>query len=64
MSDDFFAVRVLVRAVFEPKEDITAFELAQIIPFLFGARIYEDEWEKVSWTRHCRRIDAMKEEGK
>ena len=64
MSDEFFAVRVPVRAVFEPKEDITAFELAQIIPFLFGARIYADEWEKVSWTRHCRRIDAMKEEGK
>ena len=30
---------------FIPQKNITAFELATILPYLFGRPIYKDEWE-------------------
>ncbi len=47
-----------VTARYAPKPDITAWELAQILPGLFGKPIYEAEWAALgSVTRHFERLD-------
>lgn len=45
----------IVRCDFVPKEDITAYELALLLPFLFGRYMFEGDWdrlEKLRITRH------------
>ena len=56
-SGQFVKIRIPVRASFEPKEDITAYELAQIIPFFHGAHYFDEDWEALPWKRHFRRLD-------
>lgn len=45
-----------VQAKFKAQPDITAFELAQVLPYLFGKPMYEAEWDALGtaqrhWTR-------------
>ena len=40
----FFEMSQQINAQFEPLEDITAFELAKIIPFFHGKVMTEAEW--------------------
>ncbi len=51
-------VKQPVTARFKPLPDITAWELAQILPGLFGKAIYEEDWVALgSTTRHFERLD-------
>jgi hypothetical protein len=51
-------VRMPISAVFEPKGDITAYELAQMMPAFHGRQYFAEEWDALpSWTRHWRRVD-------
>lgn len=48
----------IVRCSFTPKEDITAYELAILLPFLFGKYMFEEDWkqlEEQKITRHLNR---------
>lgn len=45
-----------VNATFEPKEDITAYELARLLPYLHGRPLTEVEWESLGHVaRHLKR---------
>jgi hypothetical protein len=48
-----------ITAAYEPKEDITAYELALILPYVMtGKRMTEDDWKAMGTaTRHLRRYD-------
>lgn len=50
---------VLVRARFIPKDDITAYELATLLPYYLGLRpMFETDWiELGDMTRHLQRIE-------
>lgn len=55
-----FIVKLPISAVFEPEKDITAYELAQMMPIFHGKQYYEEEWNALpseSWVRHWRRTD-------
>lgn len=56
-TDVVFKFRAPVSAVFEPKDDITAYELAQMLPALYGQQYHDEEWEALPWKRHWRRTD-------
>ena len=56
-SSQFIKLRVPVSAAFEPKEDITAYELAQMMPIFHGQHYFDEEWEALPWKRHWRRTD-------
>lgn len=46
-----------VSARYIPQPDITAYELALILPGLLGKPIYEEDWVKLGTaTRHLERI--------
>jgi hypothetical protein len=46
-----------VRADFQPKVDITAYELAQLLIYFHGKGMTEDEWDKIgAMQRHFVRI--------
>lgn len=48
-----------VYARFEPQLDITAYELAQILPFVMGRSMWEKDWEALGVVqRHLRRTDG------
>jgi hypothetical protein len=47
-----------VNASFEPKEDITAYELAKILPFFHGQHMTEEAFAALgSANRHLKRYD-------
>ncbi len=51
-----------VTARYAPKPDITAWEIAQILPGLFGKPLYEADWVALgSATRHFERLDQPNE---
>lgn len=56
-NGDILVLKRPVSAVFEPKEDITAYELAQMMPAFHGQQFFEEEWAALPWTRHWRRTD-------
>ena len=44
---------------FEPLPDITAYELAQILPYCHGRIMWESDWEALgSAQRHLKRMDG------
>ena len=56
-NDKEFVFRKTVSAAFDPKEDITAYELAKCLFMIHGQHFFEDEWDSLgSWTRHFRRV--------
>lgn len=47
-----------VRASYNPQPDITAYELATILPFFHGQMMTEADWDALGATqRHLKRID-------
>jgi hypothetical protein len=47
-----------ITARYKPLPDITAWELAQILPGLLGKPIYEEQWQALGTaTRHLERLD-------
>ena len=46
-------------ASYQPKSDITAFELAQLLPYLTGKHLYPDDWERLGMA--CRHL--VRQEG-
>jgi len=56
----FGTMRIPIQCVFEPKEDITAFELAQLMFFMVGPTskpLFQADWDGLrTATRHLRRI--------
>lgn len=55
---DFNSLPRPIRARFIPKEDITAYELAILLPFYLGLRpLFERDWVELGlMTRHLERI--------
>lgn len=53
------SAKVALRAYFRPKEDITAYELAQMMPIILGLKpIFEEDWLTLgAMTRHLERIE-------
>ncbi len=53
-SDGTYYIRQPVRKTFDPKKDITAYELASILAHVQGQALYQEEWDKLdqSITRH------------
>lgn len=48
-----------VSARFEPQPDITAYELAQLLPFVVGRSMWEADWSALGTAqRHLRRTDG------
>lgn len=52
-----YTIRQTVSCRFTPKEDITAYELAQLIPFFHGRWMYEEDWDALgaALQRHLSR---------
>lgn len=45
-----------VVASFEPQQDITAYELATLLPYLFGKALYQSDWDSLGAAqRHMKR---------
>ncbi len=45
-KEHFVFIRKPLTFNYNPQEDITAYELAKLLPYLLGQSIFEDEWEK------------------
>lgn len=46
-----------IRSTYVPQPDITAHELAILLPYLFGSPLYESDWAKLgAATRHLKRV--------
>lgn len=46
-----------IQCEYSPQPDITAYELAQILPYLIGRAMHESDWEKLGVaTRHLKRL--------
>lgn len=52
-----YFTKIVVFARHLPKEDITAYELAQMMPIFHGQHYFDEEWEALPWKRHWRRTD-------
>ncbi len=46
-----------LNCVFQPQPDITAFELATLLPYIMSGGLYKSTWERLgtSVTRHLKR---------
>jgi hypothetical protein len=54
---EFTRLVVPIAAKYAPKEDITAYELSLLLPYLLGTPIYENDWQKLgAATRHLERL--------
>tara|TARA_R110000868_G_scaffold45308_2_gene150438 strand:- start:260 stop:493 length:234 start_codon:yes stop_codon:yes gene_type:complete len=54
----FGTMRIPIQCLFEPKEDITAFELAQLLFFMapYSKPLFQEDWDRLGeMTRHLRR---------
>ena len=52
-----------IPARFRPQKDITAYELAQLLPYYLGlALLFQADWDKLgeTVTRHLERMDQPK----
>ena len=52
-----FQLPKVVSATYDPQPDITAYELAQLLPiFIYGSLLTEEKWTELgSATRHLKR---------
>ena len=49
-------IKEYVNVSFEPKEDITAFELASLMPYFHGKNMTTDDWDALgAMKRHLKR---------
>ena len=58
-SDRSFSTMAMgIRSEYLPLSDITAFELAQLLPFCMGRYMTEADWSSLgSATRHLKRLN-------
>lgn len=52
---DDFSIKLPIQYVFDPKEDITAYELAQLLPYLLGNAMVNEDGKGLP-VRHLRII--------
>jgi len=46
-----------INCIYNPQPDITAYELAQIIPYLLNKTMLKEDWDKLgNITRHLKRL--------
>lgn len=58
MSVPMVEIRRTISVTFDPMPDITAYELAIILPFFHGRWMHEDDWNALGAAqRHLQRHD-------
>lgn len=51
------SIKQPISCAYEPCPDITSFELATLLPYLFGRLMYQEDWGKLGEaTRHLKRL--------
>lgn len=57
MSAGPFVIEQTIGSKFEPMPDITAYELAKLLPYFHGKQMYQEDWERLGLTvtRHLQR---------
>ena len=51
------AIKPPISCSYEPQPDITAFELAVLLPYTLGKSLYQEDWDKLGdATRHLKRV--------
>ena len=58
MSDNVkFTIRVPLNLIWEPQEDITAYEVAIALPYIIGQKpIYAEDFDALPFKRHLKQL--------
>ena len=52
-------IKLPINAQFAPKKDITAYELALLLPYIINTPLFEEDWDNLGKaTRHLRREET------